>query len=118
MQNINQSITMCGDIFLSTNTWQGNTDVSAGVPRVLGVIGVAEVISEDIGIRDKRIGDKSPRMRKDYSFDKDKTLREFLSQSYSESKISNNPESIETTFELAIKERHPHGSKVRFLYSK
>ena len=43
-----------------------------------GELGVAEVISEDIGIRDKRIKDKSPRLREDFSLGKDETLRGFI----------------------------------------
>ena len=53
---------------------------------------MAEVISKNIGIRDKRIRDKSPRMkrelnldmdksprlREDFSLGKDMTLREFI----------------------------------------
>ncbi|KAL7187977.1 hypothetical protein ACSBR1_037923 [Camellia fascicularis] len=46
-----------------------DADVLAEVPLV------AEVISEDIGIRDKQIRDKSPRMKKDFKMDKNSTLR-------------------------------------------
>ena len=72
-----------GIYFLSTNTWQGDADVSAEVPRVVVVtprlFRITEVISEDIGIRDKRIRDKSPRTKKRFSQDKDSALRELIS---------------------------------------
>ncbi|THG06346.1 hypothetical protein TEA_019982 [Camellia sinensis var. sinensis] len=40
--------------------------------------GTAEVFCGNTGIRDKRIRDKSPRMREDFSLGKDKTLRGFI----------------------------------------
>ena len=43
-----------------------------------GDLGVSEVVSEDIGIRDKLIRDKSPRTKRGLSQDKDKALREFI----------------------------------------
>ena len=62
--------------------------------RRRGYLGKAEVISEDIGVRDKRIRDKSPRMRKDFSLDKDNTLMEFI-LSLGEYRISTEQEFIE-----------------------
>ena len=45
---------------------------------LLGDLGVIEGVSEDIGVRDKRIRDKSPRTKRGLSQDKDKALREFI----------------------------------------
>ena len=62
-------------------------------------------------------------MRKDFSLGKDKTLREFILILLGV-QVNSNPKSIrarllfETRIMLAIKGRHPHGSKVCFLYSE
>ena len=78
----------------------------------------AEFISEYIWVREKRIRDKSPRIKRRLSQDKDKTLREFIFISWGvQSKywigVHRSHAFSRTRIELTIKERHPRGSKVR-----
>ena len=75
-----------------TPTCQPRCHVSRLLRR--GYLCQAEVISEDIGIRDNWIRHKSRRIRKNFSADKDNTLREFIFIS-GESRISTEQESIE-----------------------